>query len=147
LAASAICFIIIRRSLIQSKHRERTEIQVSSTTTATNASTSSTSTSSLTKQRKFWPRILSILRSIRLLIQFVIIGFAAFVYPSIMNSVYFIFFLSIAFLWSLSIKFGRKYALIRALLVVYTGLHLLTFYLYQFGFFQEALPPLSLFSK
>jgi glucan phosphoethanolaminetransferase (alkaline phosphatase superfamily) len=68
-------------------------------------------------------------------------------YPSIINSVYFLFFLALAFIWSLSITFGRKYILARALLVIYTGIHLLIFYLYQFGFFQDVLQPLSLWSK
>jgi hypothetical protein len=148
-AASTICFIIIRRSLLNSKRLERNDLQISTTTTTnvTNISPSSTSTNSGTKRNRFWPRILSVIRRIRLLIQFIIVGFAAFLYPSILNSIYFIFFLTIAFLWSLSIKFGRKFALIRALLVVYTGIHLLIFYLYQFTFFQEAFPPLSLLSK
>ncbi len=147
MATCAIGFIIIRRSLIQAKHRERTEIQTSATTTTANPSLSSTSTSSLVKQKRFWPRVVSIIQSIRLFIQFVIVGFAAFVYPSIINSIYFVFFLLIAFLWSLSIKCGRKFAWLRALLVIYTGLHLLTLYLYQFAFFQDAFPPLSLLSK
>jgi hypothetical protein len=53
----------------------------------------------------------------------------------------------LAFIWSLSIKLGRKYTLARAILVIYAGIHLLIFYLYQFGFFQNGLEPLSLWSK
>jgi len=65
-----------------------------------------------------------------------IIGIVAFLYPSLLNSVYFLFFLSLAFLWALSIKFEKQYVYARAILVVYAGVHLLILYLYQFGFFQ-----------
>jgi hypothetical protein len=116
------------------------------TSATTLPSTNSNSTSS-TSLKLIWPRLLSVLRPIRLFLQFVIVGIAAFMYPSIINSIYFVFFLILAFLWSLSIKFGRKYTLARALLVIYTGIHLLIFYLYQFGVFQDVLQPLSLWSK
>jgi hypothetical protein len=142
LAVSTICFVIIRRTLITKRRRETNEELLSPLTlSATNSSSSTTSL------KLIWPRLLSVLRRIRLFLQFVIIGIAAFVYPSIINSMYFVFFLTLAFIWSLSIKFGRKYRLARALLVIYTGIHLLIFYLYQFGFFQDVLPPLSLWSK
>jgi hypothetical protein len=144
LATSTICFVIIRRTLITSKRRQTTELQ---TSTTSNTSPSTNSSSSGTNRRNLWPRLLSIVRRIRLFVQFVIVGFAAFVYPSIINSIYFIFFLIIAFIWSFSVKFGRKYAFVRALLVIYAGMHLLTLYLYQFMFFQEVLQPLSLWSK
>lgn len=144
-AASTICFVIIRRLLIQSRRRQRTENETSD---PNNASPSlSTSTTSQTRRRNIWLRIVSVIRRIRLFIQFVILGCAAFIYPSIINSIYFIFFLIIAFVWSLSIKFGRKFTLIRALLVIYAGIHLLILYLYQFTFFQDAFQPLSLLSK
>lgn len=142
-AASTICFVIIRRLLIQSRRRQRTDAQTPNPL----ESSPSTSSSSEGKRRNFWPRILSVIRRIRLFIQYLILGFAAFVYPSILNSIYFLFFLIIAFIWSLSMKFGRKFAFVRALLVLYAGLHLLTYYLYQFTFFQDAFQPLSLLSK
>jgi hypothetical protein len=142
LAVSTTCFVIIRRTLI-TRRRQTNELLTSSTTLP---STNSNSTSS-TSLKLIWPTLLSILRRIRLFLQFVIVGIAAFMYPSIINSIYFVFFLILAFLWSLSIKFGRKYTLARALLVIYTGIHLLIFYLYQFGVFQDVLQPLSLWSK
>jgi len=130
LAVSTICFVTIRRTILSS--------------TVSSAANNNNDTEG---QKQLWPRLLSILRRIRLFIQFAIVGFAAFVYPSIINSIYFIFFLTLAFIWSLSAKFGKKYAFARALLVIYTGVHLLVLYLYQFGFFQDVLPPLSLWSK
>ncbi|CAF3894722.1 unnamed protein product [Rotaria sp. Silwood2] len=145
-AISTICFFVIRRTLIVLRRRQ-SEIQSSITSNAINLSPSIDSSTSTTHKRISWPRLLSIVRRIRLFIQFIIVGFAAFVYPSIINSIYFIFFLIIAFVWSLSIKFGKKFAFVRASLVIYTGMHLLTLYLYQFTFFQEALPPLSLWSN
>jgi hypothetical protein len=143
LAVSIICFVIIRRTLITTRRRQTNEFATSVITTSP-----STDSSTGTKGLKFiWPKLLPLLRRIRLFIQFVIVGIAAFVYPSIINSMYFIFFLTLAFIWSLSIKLGRKYTLARALLVIYAGIHLLIFYLYQFGFFQDVLQPLSLWSK
>ncbi|CAF3646268.1 unnamed protein product [Rotaria sordida] len=144
---STICFFVIRRTLILLRRRQRSELQTSIASDVINSSPSMDSSTSTTTKRSSWPRLLSIVRRIRLFIQFIIVGFAAFVYPSIINSIYFIFFLIIAFVWSLSVKFGKKYELVRALLVIYTGMHLLILYLYQFTFFQEALPPLSLWSN
>jgi hypothetical protein len=142
LAASTICFVIIRRTILLSRRRQTDDQLISST-----ISPSTASSTSIEDQQRLWPRLLSILKRTRLFIQFAIVGFAAFVYPSIINSVYFIFFLTLAFIWSLSVKFGKKFAFARTLLVIYTGVHLLVLYLYQFGFFQDILPPLSLWSK
>ncbi|CAF1290006.1 unnamed protein product [Adineta steineri] len=146
-AVATICLVISRRSLRTSRRREVTELQTSSTSNTTSVSPSSTSSLNIINRKNIWPKLLSVIRRIRLFIQFIIVGFAAFVYPSIINSIYFIFFLVIAFSWSFTIKFGRKYTLIRALLVIYTGMHIILFYLYQFTFFQEVLPPLSLWSN
>lgn len=144
LAVATICVVIIRRTLIASRRQQANEFE---TSTASNQSPSPNSTTNTANRKPLWPRLLSIVRRMRLFLQFALVGFAAFVYPSIINSIYFLFFLIIAFIWSSSVKFGRKYALARGLLVIYTGSHLLVFYLYQFYFFQEVLPPLSLWSK
>ncbi|CAF1201689.1 unnamed protein product [Rotaria sp. Silwood1] len=142
LAISIICFVLLRRQLISIRSRE-----IDDHPTPTVISPLTDSSISTTNQMKLWPRLLSIIRRARLFLQFVIVGFAAFVYPSIINSIYFIFFLTLAFIWSLSVHFGKKYALARTLLSIYAGVHLLTFYLYQFGFFQDILQPLSLWSN
>jgi len=146
-AVSTICFVTIRRSLKPSRRRQINDLQTSTTSNTTNISPSSDSSTIVINRKSLWPRLLSVVRRTRLFIQFLIVGFAAFVYPSIINSIYFVFFLTVAFIWSFSIKFGRKFAIFRGLLVIYTGIHLLTYYLYQFTFFQEVLPPLSLWSK
>ncbi|CAF1213486.1 unnamed protein product [Rotaria magnacalcarata] len=146
-AVSTICFIIIRRILLKLQRRETAELQISAISNETNISPSKTNSISRANKRKFWQRVLSIIRRIRLFIQFIFVGGAAFVYPSIINSVYFIFFILMAFTWSLSVKFGRKFVLFRSLLVIYAAIHLLTLYLYQFTFFQEFIPPFSLWSN
>ena len=146
-ATATICFVIIRRTLIQSKRRQPSDLQASSISTTSSASPTSNSISSSQNQTKIWPRILSVIRRTRLFVQFIVIGFAAFIYPSIINSIYFIFFVLIALTWSFSIKFGKKFAFLRALLVIYAGVHVFTIYLYQFTFFQDLFPPLSLWSK
>ena len=144
LAVSTICVVIIRRTLIASRRRQTSELENSQRSTQSAASNSNPNGS---KPKAVWPRLLSIVRRARLFSQFVLVGFAAFIYPRFINSVYFLFFLIIAFIWSSSVKFGRKYAVARAFLVIYTGAHLILFYLYQFEFFQRDLPPLSLWSK
>lgn len=146
-ATATICFVIIRRTLIQSKRRQENDLQTSTVSNTSTTSPTSNSTSSSTSQARIWPRIRSVIRRTRLFFQFLLIGFAAFIYPSIINSIYFVFFFLIALTWSFSIKFGRKFAFLRALLVIYAGVHLLTYYLYQFTFFQDIFPPLSLWSK
>ncbi|CAF4296585.1 unnamed protein product [Rotaria socialis] len=146
-AVSTICFIIIRRILVKLQRRETAELQISAISNETNISPSKTNSISRANKGKFWQRVLSIIRRIRLFIQFIFVGGAAFVYPSIINSVYFIFFIIMAFTWSLSVKFGRKFVLFRSLLVIYAAIHLLTLYLYQFTFFQEFIPPFSLWSN
>ncbi|CAF4115196.1 unnamed protein product [Rotaria sp. Silwood2] len=141
-AISIIDFFVIQCTLISIRRR-----QTSITSNTTNRSSSMNSSNSTLKKINKWSRLLSIVRFMCLFIQFIIVGFAAFVYPSILNSIYFIFFLMITFLWSLSIEFDKRFALIRALLVIYTGIHLFTLYIYQFTFFQEAFVPLSLWSN
>ncbi|CAF4184268.1 unnamed protein product [Rotaria sordida] len=115
------------------------DFQTSTISHTTNISSSNSSTT-IINRNNHWSRLLSEVRHIRLFIEFIIVGFTAFVKPSLINSIYFILFLIIAFMWSLSVEFGRKFALIRALLVVYTGIYLILFYLYQLSFFQEVLP-------
>lgn len=143
-AVSTVCVIIIHRSLVASRRRHTIEIENS---VRANLSSASNSNSNVGKAKAVWPRLLSIVRRARLFVQFALVGFAAFIYPSFINSVYFLFFLIIAFIWSASVKFGRKFAIARAALVIYTGVHLFIFYLYQFEFFQNELSPLSLWSN
>lgn len=142
LAVSTICVFVIRYRVVTSRRREVIEDLATPASPLTISSNSSTAI-----PRKIWPRLLSLMRRVRLFIQFVVVGFAAIVYPSILNSVYFVFFLTLAFIWSLSVNFGTKYVYARVLLALYAGLHILTFYVYQFGFFQDALHPLSFTSK
>ncbi|CAF3473310.1 unnamed protein product [Rotaria sp. Silwood1] len=136
---STICFVIIQYSLYNSRSSQSNDFQTSTISHTTNISSSNSSTT-IINRNNHWSRLLSEVRHIRLFIEFIIVGFTAFVKPSLINSIYFILFLIIAFMWSLSVEFGRKFALIRALLVVYTGIYLILFYLYQLSFFQEVLP-------
>ena len=141
-AASTICFVIIRRRLSFFYRRRIDERSLS--TPVTPLSPDSTETNA---EKKFWQRLTSILRHARLLLQFLLVGLAAFIYPSIINAMYFLFFLSLVVIWSLAMRLGHKFALARSLLVVYAGIHLLVLYLYQFTFFQDVFEPLSLGSK
>ncbi|CAF3499416.1 unnamed protein product [Rotaria sp. Silwood1] len=113
---STICFVIIQYSLYNSRSSQSNDFQTSTISHTTNISSSNSSTT-IINRNNHWSRLLSEVRHIRLFIEFIIVGFTAFVKPSLINSIYFILFLIIAFMWSLSVEFGRKFALIRALLV------------------------------
>lgn len=60
--------------------------------------------------------------------------------PSLLNALYFVVFLALATWWSLYKSLGQKFAYLRIAMAVYTALHLIVLYLYQFEFFQDALP-------
>ncbi|XP_076448756.1 piezo-type mechanosensitive ion channel component 1-like [Babylonia areolata] len=60
--------------------------------------------------------------------------------PSALSSVYFLMFLALCVLWACYHSLGRRFAVFRILLLVYSAAHILTLHLYQFQFFQEALP-------
>lgn len=143
LATSLICLIIIRRRLILSRrHQRQRQVEEIVPSLLTSPSTLSERSSP-----HLWPRFLSIVRRLRLSLQFVLVGVAAFLCPSVLNSMYFLFFLLMSMYSSLSIRFDHRFTRLRSVLLVYTGVHLLLFYLYQFGFFQDVLQPRSFPSK
>ncbi|CAF1434511.1 unnamed protein product, partial [Rotaria sordida] len=80
------------------------DFQTSTISHTTNISSSNSSTT-IINRNNHWSRLLSEVRHIRLFIEFIIVGFTAFVKPSLINSIYFILFLIIAFMWSLSVEF------------------------------------------
>ena len=71
--------------------------------------------------------------------------------PSLASAIYFIMFLILGTIWAChkAIRLRRKkaFAYIRFALMVYSGIHVITFYLYQFQFFQSSLPPDSLLAR
>ena len=71
--------------------------------------------------------------------------------PSLASAIYFIMFLILGTMWAChkAIRLRRKkaFAYIRFALMVYSGIHVITFYLYQFQFFQSSLPPDSLLAR
>lgn len=67
--------------------------------------------------------------------------------PSVLTAVYFVSFLGVATWWACYNKTGRYNKYFRLVLLIYSGLHLTFEYLYQFQFFQEALPPNRLISR
>lgn len=71
--------------------------------------------------------------------------------PSLASAIYFIMFLILGTMWAChkAIRLRRKkaFAYIRFALMVYSGVHVITFYLYQFQFFQSSLPPDSLLAR
>lgn len=68
--------------------------------------------------------------------------------PSLASAIYFIIFLILGTLWACHKAFRlqrkRAFAYLRFALMVYSGVHVLTLYMYQFQFFQTSLPPESL---
>ncbi|KAL9975258.1 hypothetical protein ACROYT_G012400 [Oculina patagonica] len=71
--------------------------------------------------------------------------------PSLASVIYFVTFLILGTMWACHKAFRlrrkRAFAYVRFSLMVYSGLHVLTFYMYQFQFFQKVLPPDSLLAR
>ena len=67
--------------------------------------------------------------------------------PSVISSVYFLTFLGVATWWSCYKSLGRKFAVFRILLLIYSGGHLVVLYLYQFQFFQVVLEPQDFYAR
>ena len=53
-------------------------------------------------------------------------------HPSLLSSIYFVAFVGMATWWSCYRRFGNKFGVVRMLLLVYSGVHLVVLYLYQF---------------
>ena len=71
--------------------------------------------------------------------------------PSLASAIYFIIFLILGTLWACHRAFRlrrkRAFAYLRFALMVYSGVHVMTLYMYQFQFFQTSLPPESLLAR
>nr|XP_006818270.1 PREDICTED: piezo-type mechanosensitive ion channel component 2-like [Saccoglossus kowalevskii] len=72
---------------------------------------------------------------------------AGIILPSVTSSVYFLTFLVVVSWWSCYKHWGRKLVYVRIVMLTYCGAHLVALYLYQFQFFQQALPAKSLYSR
>ena len=67
--------------------------------------------------------------------------------PSVFSAVYFLSFIGVATTWGCYKTLGKKFAVVRMLLLAYSGAHLLVLYLYQFQFLQDAIDPSSLIAR
>ena len=71
--------------------------------------------------------------------------------PSLASAIYFVMFLILGTMWAchkaVRLRRKRAFAYVRFGLMVYSGLHVLTLYMYQFQFFQRYLPPESLLAR
>lgn len=71
--------------------------------------------------------------------------------PSLSSAIYFIIFLILGTMWAChkAFRLRRKkaFAYLRFTLMVYSGVHVVTLYMYQFQFFQTSLPPESLLAR
>ncbi|XP_055955380.1 piezo-type mechanosensitive ion channel component 2 isoform X2 [Patella vulgata] len=76
-----------------------------------------------------------------------LIAASGIILPSALSAVYFASFLILATLWSFYHTLGRKFAIFRVFLLTFSGLHILALHLYQFQFFQEAVPHTSFISR
>lgn len=68
-------------------------------------------------------------------------------FPSVLTSVYFLAFLGVGTWWACYKSFGRKFAVLRIALLLYSGANLILLYLYQFQFFQAALQPQDFYAR
>ena len=53
---------------------------------------------------------------------------------------YFLVFLVLGVMWASYQSLGNRFSYFRIMLLLYAGCHILILYLYQFQFFQDALP-------
>ena len=70
--------------------------------------------------------------------------------PSLASAIHFLMFLVLRTMWAChkAVRLRKKaFASVRIALMVYSGVHVLTFYMYQFQFFQDVLPPESLLAR
>lgn len=71
--------------------------------------------------------------------------------PSLASAIYFVMFLILGTMWAchkaVRLRRKRAFAYVRFGLMVYSGLHVLILYMYQFQFFQRYLPPESLLAR
>lgn len=71
--------------------------------------------------------------------------------PSLASAIYFVMFLILGTMWAchkaVRLRRKRAFAFVGLALMVYSGVHVLTFYMYQFQFFQQVLPPESLLAR
>ena len=71
--------------------------------------------------------------------------------PSLASAIYFVMFLILGTMWAChkAVRLQRKraFAFVVLALMVYSAVHFLTFYMYQFQFFQKVLPPESLLAR
>lgn len=67
--------------------------------------------------------------------------------PCALSAVYFLVFLATATWWACYKNLGRRFAVVRIILLVYSAGHLIVLYLYQFQFFQSVLSNQSLIAR
>ena len=82
--------------------------------------------------------------------EFLVVLFLAasgIIVPSVFGAFYFLSFLYISTFWAFYNTLGKKYALFRFVLLVWSGIHLCVLHLYQFQFFQELVDPQSLVAR
>ncbi len=75
------------------------------------------------------------------------LGLSGIAYPSVISSTYLLVFLGVASWWGFYKPLGSKFAVIRIILIIYAGGHMILLYLYQFQFFQEAISPDNFYAK
>lgn len=71
----------------------------------------------------------------------ILLAASGIIVPSAIGAFYFLSFLYIATWWAFYKGLGSKFGYFKIVIVVWSGVHLLLLYLYQFQFFQEAVPP------
>ena len=76
-----------------------------------------------------------------------LLALAGIALPSLLSATYFLSFLVIATWWGCYRSLGNRFAVFRIVLLVYSALHLVLLYLYQFQFFQEALDPANFYAR
>ena len=90
-------------------------------------------------RRQVQPSIVA--EGMRSFVLMVLCGLVATILPSAISAFYFLSLLIVVTWWSFYKSWGSKFNAWMAVWLMYSGAHLILLYLYQFPFFQDAVPP------
>ena len=88
-----------------------------------------------------------VVEGIQSFIAMLLCAFAAVILPSAISGLYFMTFLLVITWWSFYRSWGQRFYHMCIVWLLYSGAHIFTLYLYQFPFFQEAVPPENFYAR
>ncbi|XP_052831053.1 piezo-type mechanosensitive ion channel component 1 isoform X7 [Octopus bimaculoides] len=92
-------------------------------------------------------RVHKILQFSKITLLILLLAACSIIVPSLLSAFYFLTFLIAVTFWAFGNSLGKRFSSFKFILLVYTSLHLILLYLYQFPFFQEILEEDSLAAR